>query len=55
MTPMAMAVASKVSQADNNHNVNDQHLWCSPGILTLGATAFDELLASIQVVVAFTP
>jgi len=53
MTPMTMAVASKVSQANDNHTVNDQHLGRGPGIQTLGATAFDDLLTSIEVVVAF--
>jgi hypothetical protein len=43
-----------VSQADNdNHNVNDRLLGRGPGIQTLGATAFDDLLSSIEVVVAF--
>jgi len=51
---MTTAVASKVSQADNdNHNVNDQVLRRGPGIQTLGATAFNDLLTSIEVVVAF--
>jgi hypothetical protein len=51
---MTTAVASKVSQADNdNHTVNDRLLGCGPGIQTLGATAFDDLLCSIEVVVAF--
>jgi hypothetical protein len=50
---MTTAVASKVSQADDNHNVNDQLLGRGPGIQTLGATAFDDLLTSIEVVVAF--
>jgi len=51
---MTTAVASKVSQADNdNHNVNDQLLGRGPGIQTLGATAFDDLLTRIEVVVAF--
>jgi len=51
---MTTAVASKVSQADNdNHNVNDQLLGRGPGIQTLGATAFDDLLSNIEVVVAF--
>jgi len=51
---MTTAVASKVSQADNNnHNVNDQILGRGPCIQTLGATAFDDLLTSIEVVVAF--
>ena len=45
---MTTAVASKVSEAEN-----DQLLWRSQGIQTHGATAFDELLASIEVVVAF--
>jgi hypothetical protein len=48
MTPMTTAVASKVSEAEN-----DQLLWRGPGIQTLGATAFDELLGRIEVVVAF--
>jgi hypothetical protein len=46
---MTTAVASKVSEAEN-----DQLLWCGPGIQTLGATTFDDLLTSIEVVVAFT-
>jgi len=51
---MTTAVASKVSQADDdNHNVTDQLLGRGPGIQTLGATAFDELLGTIEVVVAF--
>jgi hypothetical protein len=45
---MTTAVASKVSEAEN-----DQLLWRGPGIQTLGATAFDDLLSSIAVVVAF--
>ena len=45
---MTTAVASKVSEAEN-----DQLLWRGPGIQTLGATTFDELLGSIEVVVAF--
>ena len=49
---MTTAVASKVSEAEND-NVNDQLLGRGPGIQTLGATAFDELLGSIEVVVAF--
>jgi len=50
---MTTAVASKVSQADNdNHDVNDQLLGRDPGIQTLGATAFDQLLASIEIIVA---
>jgi hypothetical protein len=48
MAPMSTAVASKVSEAEN-----DQLLWHGPGVQTLGATAFDELLVSIEVVVAF--
>jgi len=52
---MIMAVASKVSQPNtDNHNVNYQLLGRGPGIQTLGATAFDNLLASDKVVVAFT-
>ena len=51
---MTTAVASKVSQADDdNHNVTDQLLGRGPGIQTLGATAFDDLLASDEVVAAF--
>jgi len=54
MTPMTMAVASKVSQAENdNHKVNDQLLRRGPGIHALGATAFDDLLSSIEFVIAF--
>jgi len=54
MTPMTTAVASKFSQADNdNHNVNDQVLGRVPGIQTLGATAFDDRLTTVQVIVAF--
>jgi hypothetical protein len=45
---MTTAVASKVSEAEN-----DQLLWRGPGIQTLGATAFDDLETSIEVVVAF--
>jgi len=45
MTPVTTAVASKVSQADNDYNnVNDQLLGRGPGIQTLGATGFDHLL-----------
>jgi hypothetical protein len=54
MTPMTMAVALEVAQADDNHNVNDQLLGRGPGIQTLGATAFNNLLTSIEVVIAFT-
>jgi len=50
---MNMAVASKVTQADDNHNVNNESQGRGPGIQTLGATAFDELLTSIEVVIAF--
>jgi len=50
---MTTAVASKVSQADNdNQNVNDQLQGHSLGIQTLGETAFDDLLSNIEVVVA---
>ena len=52
MTPMSTAVASKVSEAENN-NVNDQLLGRCPEIQTHGATAFDDLLASDEVVTAF--
>jgi hypothetical protein len=52
MTPMTTAVASKVSEAENK-NVNDQLLRRGPEIQTLGATAFDDLLASDEVIVAF--
>jgi len=55
MIPMTIAVASKVSQADNdNHNVNDQLLGYGPGIKPLRATTFDDLLSGIEVVVAFS-
>jgi len=54
MTPMTTAVASKVSQAeDDNHNVNDQLLGRGQGIQTLRATAFDDIRTSIEVVVTF--
>jgi len=54
MTPMTTAVASKVSLGENDsHNVNDLLLGRNPGIQTLGAAAFDDLLTSIEVVVAF--
>ena len=50
---MTTAVASKVSQAEtDNHKVNDQFLGRGPGIQTLGATAFDDLPTSIEVIVA---
>ena len=53
MTPMTTAVASKVLEADNDdHNVNDQLLGRGPGLQTLGATAFDDLVSIIEVVVA---
>jgi len=52
MTPMTMAVASKVSDAENK-NGNDQLLGRGPDIQTLGSTAFDDLLASYEVVAAF--
>jgi len=45
---MTTAVASKVSEAEN-----DKLLGRGPGIQTLGATAFDDLLCSIIVVVTF--
>jgi len=45
---MTTAVASKVSEAEN-----DKRLRRGPDIQTLGATAFDNLLSSIEVVVAF--
>jgi len=45
---MTMAVASKVSEAEN-----DQLLGRSSGIQTNGATAFDDLLSSIEAVIAF--
>jgi hypothetical protein len=49
MTPTTTAVASKVSEAENDH------LLCrGPGIQTLGATTFDDLPTSIEVVVACT-
>jgi hypothetical protein len=52
MTQMTTTVASKVSEAENK-NVNDQLLERGPDIQTLGATAFDDLLASDEVVAAF--
>jgi len=48
MTPMTMAVASTVSEAENG-----KLLGRGPGIQTLGATAFDNLLTRLEVVVAF--
>jgi len=45
---MTTAVSSKVSEAEN-----DMLLGRGPGIQTLGATVFDNLLSSIEVVVAF--
>jgi hypothetical protein len=52
MSPITTAVASKVSDAENN-NVNDQLVGRGPDIQTLGATAFDDLVASGEVVAAF--
>jgi hypothetical protein len=49
---MTTAVASKVSEAENK-NFNDQLLGRGPEIQTLGSTAFDDLLASDEVVAAF--
>ena len=49
---MTMAVASKVLEAEKN-NLNDKLLGCSPGIQILGATSFDDLLSSIEVILAF--
>jgi hypothetical protein len=46
MTPMTTAVALKVSEAKN-----DKLLGRGPGIQTLGASAFDDLLTSIEVIV----
>jgi len=55
MTPITSAVASKVSQTDNdNQNVNDQLLGRGPGKQTLGATALNDLLTCIDVIVVFT-
>jgi len=48
MTPMTTAVGSKVLEAEN-----DKLLGCGPSIQTLGATTFDDLLASDEVVAAF--
>jgi len=48
MTLITTAVASKVSEAENV-----KLLMRSPTIQTLGATAFDDLLASDEVVAAF--
>jgi len=52
MTLMTTAVASKVSEAQKK-NVNEQLLRRGPDIQTLGATTFDDLLASNAVVAAF--
>jgi len=48
MTPMTTAVASKVSASEN-----DKLPGRGLGIQTRAATAFDDLLSSIEVVVAF--
>jgi hypothetical protein len=48
MTPMSTSVASKVSEAEN-----DKLLGRGPSMQTLGATAFDDLLARDEVVAAF--
>jgi len=48
MMPMTMAVASKVSEAEN-----DKVLGRGADIQTLGATTFDDLPTSIEVVVVF--
>jgi hypothetical protein len=52
MTLMNTAVASKVSEAENN-NVNNQLLGRGPDIQTLEAAAFNILLAREEVVAAF--
>jgi len=52
MTPMTTAVASSILEAENK-NVNEQLLGCGLNIPTLGATAFDNLLARDEVVAAF--
>jgi hypothetical protein len=52
MTPMTTAVASKVLEAENK-NDQDKLVGRGPDIQTLGATAFDDLLASDEVVAAF--
>jgi hypothetical protein len=52
MTPMTMALAWKVLEAENK-NVNDQLLEHGPDIQTLATTAFIDLLASHEVVAAF--
>ena len=52
VTPMTMAVASTVSQAEND-NINDQLVRCGPDTQTLGATLFEDPLASDEVVTAF--
>jgi hypothetical protein len=49
---MATAEASKVLEAEHK-KVNHRLLGRGPDIQTLGATAFDDLLASDEVVVAF--
>jgi len=48
MTPRTTAVASKVSEAEN-----DKLLGRGQSIPTLGATVFDDLLASKEVVAAY--
>jgi len=53
MTPMTTAVASKVPEAENDI-INDQLLGRGPGKQTHGATAFDNLQTSNEVVIAFT-
>jgi hypothetical protein len=45
MTPMTMAGASKVLEVENAY-ANDQLFGRGPDIQTLGATTFDDLLAS---------
>jgi len=52
MTLMTMAVSSKVSKAENK-NVINQLLGRVPTIQTPRATAFDDLLASDEVIAAF--
>jgi len=52
MTPMTTAVASNVSEGENT-NVKDLLLMRSPDIQTLGATAFDDLPGSHDVVATF--
>jgi len=51
MTPMTMAIASNHSEAENEHHkVNNQLLGQGWAIMTLGATALDDLHSSDEVI-----